>query len=157
MEFLLGLFCLYCFYCTLFGSRIKRRKMQKQLIKANIQEIDKMSGYEFEEYLYVLFKRLGYSVTRTKKSGDYGADLLLHKDLNRIVVQTKRHSKKVSTRAIQEVVAAKAHYKAQQCWVVTNNYFTTPAIQLANSNNVRLYDREQLAELILKDNKGILL
>ena len=49
-------------------------------------------------------------------TGDFGADLD-----NYIVVQAKRYSKKVGVKAVQEVVAAKAHYGCREGIVVTSN------------------------------------
>ncbi len=40
-------------------------------------EIDRMSGGEFESYLHGMFRKLGYGVTHTGRSGDYGCDLVV--------------------------------------------------------------------------------
>lgn len=122
----------------------------EKLKRSGISDIDKMSGREFENYLGVLLKGLGYSVNVTKESGDYGADLVISKDGKKIVVQAKRYSKNVSLKAVQEAVAAKAHYGAVEAWVVTNSGFTEAALKLARSNNVKMYDRDELINLILK-------
>ncbi|WP_199624637.1 restriction endonuclease [Paenibacillus alkalitolerans] len=86
-----------------------------------------MDGRQFEHYLGILFKNHGYQVNVTKAAGDYGADLVITKDGKKTVVQAKRYSKNVSLKAIQEAVAAKAHYGAVDAWVVTNSQFTEPA------------------------------
>lgn len=116
---------------------------------SNIENTDKMTGNEFEDFLQSLFLLLGYKVNKTKLSGDFGADLILEKD-EKIIVQAKRYNKKVSLSAIQEITAAKKHYSINNAWVITNNYFTKPANDLAVENNIRLIDREELAKLILK-------
>jgi restriction system protein len=69
----------------------------------------------------------------------------------KIVVQAKRYSKKVGLKAVQEIVSAKSYYKADECWVITNNYFTAPAMKLGNSNEVLLIDRDELIEWMLED------
>lgn len=113
-----------------------------------IEEIDHMNGYEFEEYVKKLFVKLGYSVFHTSLSGDQGADLILSKDGEKTTVQVKRYSNKVSNKAVQEVVAAKAYYKCSKSIVVTNSFFTDAAIKLANANNVELIDRNGLTRLM---------
>lgn len=35
-----------------------------------------------------------------------------------------------------------------ECWVITTNYFTNPTINLAESNAVKLIDRDQLIDWI---------
>lgn len=127
---------------------------QQKLKKSGMLEIDKMPGKVFEEYLQVLMRKRGYKVSLTPATGDYGADLILSTIDKKIVVQAKRYKKKVGVKAVQEIVSAKNYYNADECWVVTNNFFTAPAVKLASSNNVVLIDREQLMKWMLEMNKG---
>src|SRR5690606_10359986 len=90
----------------------------------------------------------------TQATGDFGADLVISKDGRRIVVQAKRYSKNVSLKAVQEAVAAKAHYGATEAWVVTNSGFTEAALTLARSNNVKMYGRAELINMILTMKSG---
>jgi HJR/Mrr/RecB family endonuclease len=117
-------------------------------LSLNLNEIDQMTGYEFERYIATLYGKMGYFVQQTALSGDQGADIVLAKNGERIAVQTKRYANKVSNKAIQEVVASKALYGCDRCMVVTNNYFTKSAIELATVNYVKLVDRMQLQNLI---------
>lgn len=125
------------------------------MVRSGIKEIDMMSGYEFEEYLKALFKRLGYKAVVTKKSGDYGADLVL-KGRKRIVVQAKRYRKKnnVGINAVREVYGAKAYYEADEAWVVTNSYYTRQANELARKCNVKLLNRDELQKFIVQVKKS---
>lgn len=132
----------------------KKKAYQDRLRRSGIHDIDKMDGVQFERYLEALFKKLGYKATGTKASNDYGADLVLINQ-DKIVVQAKRHKNKVGIKAVQEIISAKAYYKAQQAWVVTNSHFTKQAINLAQSSDVKLIDREQLQDFILKVNPNV--
>ncbi len=107
-----------------------------------------LSGLEFEAFLKELFELLGYSVIQTKASGDQGADLILKLDNIKTVVQAKRYSGNVSNTAIQEVAAARKHYKCDKAMVVTTGKFTKSAIQLAISNEVELWDFTKLSRTI---------
>jgi restriction system protein len=120
---------------------------------SGIEEIDKMDGRTFENYLGSLFKYHGYNVVITQVSGDYGADLIIEKDGRKIVVQAKRYNKNVGIAAIQQVHAAIAFYKANEAWVVTNSGYTEAAHRLAKSNKVRLIGRDELIEMSLQMNK----
>ncbi|MCK4917680.1 MAG: restriction endonuclease [Candidatus Omnitrophica bacterium] len=106
-----------------------------------------MSGYEFEAFLKTLFKKMGYSVEQTKLSGDQGADLIVNKLGETLVIQAKRSNSKIGNKAIQEVVASINHYNAQRGMVITNNEFTPAAIELAHSNKIELVDRIELKNL----------
>lgn len=136
---------------AMVGARYQRLE---RLRNSGIAEIDKMSGAEFENYLGQLFRILGYRVEVTQTSGDYGADLILTKEGNRIVVQAKRYSKNVGLKAVQEVQSARAHYAAAEAWVITNSNFTGQAVVLAQSNGVKLISREELISLCVHNEKG---
>ena len=46
------------------------------------------------------------------------------------------------------MVAAIKYYNADSAIVITNSYFTKSAIKLAKVNNVELWDRDKLINLI---------
>lgn len=125
--------------------------MRKKINRSGILEVDKMTGIQFEKFLMLRYRSMGYIVKETPVSGDFGADLVLHKNSRKIVVQTKRYSKTVGLKAVQEVSSAKPHYKADEAWVVTNNYFTVAAKQLAATNNVKLINRDHLIEILIEN------
>ncbi|WP_235988882.1 restriction endonuclease [Aquibacillus kalidii] len=127
---------------------------ENRLRKSGMLDVDKMKGRVFEEYLRVLLKLRGYSVTLTTATGDYGADLILTtKEKKKIIVQAKRYKNKVGIKSVQEVASAKSHYNADECWVITNSFYTEPARKLAVSNHVRLIDRKELMKWMLEDSK----
>lgn len=125
-----------------------RRK--QRLAAAGIVDIDAMDGLVFEQYLEVLFGKLGYNVERTRYVGDYGADLITHKDGVKTVIQAKRYKKSVGIKSVQEAVAAKGMYGCTGAMVVTNSTFTRAAVELAKANHVVLWDRDRLVETILQ-------
>lgn len=121
-----------------------------QLRRTGIDHIDKMSGKEFEQRLWLFFRDLGYSVQATPYQGDWGADLVISKSGVRTVVQAKRYSKPVGVTAIQEAVTARAKYNCTDSMVVTNSTFTAQARELAKHNNTQLWDREKLLNVLMK-------
>lgn len=134
-----------------FREEIELEKFEKDLSssrKIEIGDFTRLNGYEFEEYLKNLFELLGYTVLKTSLSGDQGADLIISKGGEKIVVQAKKYNGAVSNKAIQEIVAAKNHYKADKAIVATNSKFTKNAIELALSNDVELWDGTKLKEVI---------
>jgi restriction system protein len=110
---------------TSIGLRIYY--VQEKLKKANIHEIDKMSGTMFERYLEQFFKRQVWQVKRTGGKGDYGADLILSSATKKVVIQAKRWKKNVGYEAIQQDYTSKDVYKCQEAMVITNNGFTEQA------------------------------
>ncbi len=114
---------------------------------SKITQIDQMTGIEFENRMFNYFKRNGYNVEKTKTSNDFGADLILSKNNEITVVQTKRWLKQVGISAVQEICAAIKYYHAQQGMLITNSKLTTSAKKLAQSNNIIVWER---SELIIK-------
>lgn len=136
------------------GHRRKEWKQKpldghKLILEYGITEIDLMEGYMFEEYLSIVLFYLGYKVSLTKKSRDYGADLILTDPATKqtTVVQAKRYNKATGIKSVQEVIGARQHYKADNAWVVSTSKYTPAAESLAKENNVRLIDRKELIEM----------
>src|SRR5512135_3896438 len=98
------------FYTAIKG--IRRYYRRKTLLASGIDVMDNMSGVEFEELLLVHYKNLGYRGSMTTKTGDYGADLVLEKDSQRIVVQAKRWKNVVGIEAVQQIIGAIKYYGA---------------------------------------------
>lgn len=114
----------------------------------SISDIDNMDGYEFEDFLVNLYKKMGYNVTHTKYSLDQGADLVVSKFGETTAVQAKCYSGSVGNDAVQQVIASKGYYQCDKATVITNSEFTRAAIDLANSNDVDLINRDGLDKLI---------
>lgn len=129
---------------------IKKAKRRKFYLSSGIDVVDKMSGEEFERFLLAHFKNLGYKGDTTPKTNDYGADLILNKDNVKMVLQAKRWTSKVGIEAIQQIVAAINYYGAHKGIVITNNYFTKNAFELAQRNHIELWDRNKLIEIMSK-------
>lgn len=120
---------------------------------AKIHDIDKMDGIVFEHLLAKVLKYKGYQASVTQASGDYGADLILQKGREKIVVQAKRYRNSVGIKAVQEIYSAKSFYEADSAWVITNSYFSDSAKDLALKTNVRLIDRMELINWLVDYNR----
>ena len=159
--FIVGLFrvilivALFPFVLIWFFSNLKKRRARRRELKERIEifdmtQIDALSGVEFEQLLNRLFELQGYKSVVTKKSHDYGADLVLEKKNKISIVQAKCYGKNVGIKAVQEIVAAKPHYKASDAFVATNRHFSKDAVVLALEHNVKLIDRDVLFSLVKK-------
>ena len=60
----------------------------------------------------------------------------------------KCYDKPIGVKAVQEVYAGKDYYDRMIGVVITNQYFTEPAVKLASKLNVILWDRDYLNDLI---------
>lgn len=129
-------------YNSFISNLVSEKEINK--VKYSINDMDLMTGIEFENFIGKLFSRMGYETTVTQASGDQGIDVIVEKNGKKYGVQAKCYSNTVSNSAIQEVVAGITFYKCDKAIVVTNNYFTRSAIDLAKANNVVLWNRDML-------------
>ena len=151
--FSLVLFIIFIAFVVLYIKklfvRLRQDKINRFLRNITIDNINSLSGHEFEEFLYYLFLSMGFSVTLTGKSHDYGADLILKTGTKTIVVQSKLYYKNsIGVSSVQEVYSSIKYYNADLGIVVTNSRFSKNSINLANSTNVLLWDRDMLIQLM---------
>lgn len=107
--------------------------------------MDEMEGHDFEYYCADLLKANGFvEAVVTKGSGDFGADILAEKDGITYAVQCKCYDKPIGVKAVQEVYAGRDYYGKMVGVVMTNQYFTQPAVDLAQKLNIMLWDRGYL-------------
>lgn len=115
-----------------------------QSITYSINDIDLMDGHEFERFVSFIFTKMGYITEITRGSGDQGLDVIAEKNGVKIGIQAKCYSSKVSNTAVQEISAALRYYNCCKGMVITNNYFTNSAMELAESNDIVLWNRDIL-------------
>jgi restriction system protein len=129
-----------------------------KLKKSGIFEIDNMPGEKFEDRLQILFTNLGYKAERTspgKVKPDYGADLVIEKEGIKTAVQAKRWKKSASVgeQVINDIYSALPMYDCQEGIVVTTSYFTRMAKEKAQRLKIKLWNRDDLVNNILKSQK----
>ena len=108
-----------------------------------------MEGHEFEYFCADLLKRNGFTeVEVTKGSGDYGADILAQKEGVTYAVQCKCYTGPVGVGAVQEVYAGRDYYDRMVGAVMTNQYFTAPAVEAAEKLHILLWDRGYVDDVL---------
>ena len=110
---------------------------------------DIMEGHEFEHYCAELLQKKGFiDVEVTKGSGDYGADILAEKDGVTYAIQCKCYKDSIGVKAIQEAHAGRDYYDRMVGAVLTNQYFTAPAVEAAKKLKILLWDRGYLESML---------
>lgn len=123
----------------------------------NINKIDQLEGFEFEDFCVNLLKIDGYEyIQHTQKSFDYGIDIIAEKDNMKCAIQCKRYNGKIGNDAIQEALAGKVYYDCDIAIVLTNSTFTNSAKKLSKSTSVILWDRNTLLNIIERNKKRLL-
>ena len=131
------------FLIMVFVLAIKYRR------KYAIHTLDEIDGHEFEYYCAELLRKRGFiDVSVTKGSGDYGVDVLAEKDGVTYAIQCKAYTSPVGVKAVQEAYAGREFYDRMVGAVLTNQYFTKPAVEAAKKLKILLWDRGYLDSMI---------
>lgn len=119
-----------------------------KFIKSRPLPMDELEGHDFEYYCADILKDHGFiDVEVTKGSGDFGADILAEKDGITYAFQCKCYDKPVGVRAVEEIYAGRDYYDRMVGVVMTNQYFTEPAVNMARKFNILLWDRGYIKEM----------
>ena len=114
---------------------------------------ENMEGHEFEFFCADLLSKHGFiEVEVTKASGDYGVDVLAEKDGVTYAIQCKRYLNPVGVKAVQEAYAGRDYYDRMVGAVMTNQYFTAPAVEAAKKLKILLWDGGYIESMLDDDN-----
>ena len=118
------------------------------------EHFDTLEGREFEYYCAELLQKKGFiEVEVTKGSGDYGVDILAEKDGVTYAIQCKCYTAPIGVKAIQEAYAGRDYYDRMVGAVLTNQYFTTPAVEAAKKLKILLWDRGYLESMLEEEER----
>lgn len=113
------------------------------------KEYDLMEGRDFEFFCADLLQKRGFlDVEVTKGSGDNGVDILAEKDGVSYAIQCKRYEEPVGVKAVQEAYAGRDYYDRMVGVVMSNQYFTKSAVEMARKLKILLWDRGYLEEML---------
>lgn len=137
------------------AARVKWRQYHES---KTMDEISRMTGPEFEEFLERLFSRMGYTDVSLTAYNDQGADLVCRSPGGvRTAVQAKRWQDSVGNGAVMELLGGMRSNGCLEGIVVTNNTFTAAARELAAAgesagmnSRITLCDGHWLEEQIKK-------
>lgn len=114
------------------------------------QDVDTMTGVEFEHFVARILKSRGCTNVRLTEHYDFGVDIVAEKDGVTWGIQTKRYKNAVNAEAVRQVVTALKGYECDRSMVITNSPigYTRPARELARTNNCVLVDRNILKKWV---------
>lgn len=111
--------------------------------------MDEMEGHDFEFFCAELLEKQGFmDVEVTRGSGDFGVDILAEKDGVTYAVQCKRYQGPVGVEAVLRTYGGRAYYECMVGAVMTNQYFTTPAVEAAKKLRILLWDRGYIEQMM---------
>lgn len=136
------------FFGKLFGTITESKSKLLSLT-----DIDRIYPHLFEASIATLYKKQGFEVYLTPYSNDKGVDVVVLKKGENYLIQVKQTKSLVGNDAIQEICTAKNYYEGKfseqfNLLTVTNNDYSSSAKILAKANDIQLFNRNHLENLI---------
>jgi len=138
------------------GKWVKKEEIPKlKELKVGLDNNFKnMSPFQFEEFIAKLFRAMGYQTEVTKKTGDYGIDVIAKKGNDILAIQCKKYHEDnpVGNRDVQRLLGAMRlkGIKANHSVLITTSHFTVQAKEQAEDNAIELWDKHLLHEMVRK-------
>lgn len=112
--------------------------------------LSRLSPSQFEDFIGLLFKSMGYEVIDLPYVGDYGADLVAKRNGETIVVQVKKYGlgHRVGAPEVQKTLGSIWKYNANKAILVTTSTFTAKAYDQAAGAPIELWDRKKLKKML---------
>lgn len=118
------------------------------------EDINTLNGIEFENVCQHLIENMGFSVEKTKASGDGGIDLIAYNKQpilsGKYIIQCKRYSGSVGEPIIRDLYGVITSERANKGILITTGYFTKSAIAFAEDKQIELIDGNGLNNLLEK-------
>jgi hypothetical protein len=95
-------------------------------------------GVHFENSVVALYRQLGYIVTETPSTGDFGVDVIAQSNIERIGIQCKQHAANVGVEAVMQAHSGGHYYGCSRFVVCATEGFTQAAQEMAEKLKVEL-------------------
>lgn len=148
-----GMYALYWFY--LFSHpRIL-------LVKGNANWANKdwwwnLDGWEFEEEVAQIFRQNGYNAKVTKKTGDDGADIIMYKNGEKVLVQCKHYASPVEPAVARELNGIREDFGASKLLLVASSGVSKSCREfIQNKPYFKVLDLEDIIRIASKDNYSV--
>ena len=116
------------------------------------QNIENMSGIEFEKLIKRLLEKMDFEVQETKQTGDGGVDLIAYSSDQisggRYIIQCKRWNNIVGETYIRDLYGVVTAHRANKGILITNSTFSKSAVKFAENLPIGLIDGEMLNNLL---------
>lgn len=144
----IGIFCFYLAWYLICGLfKLIRWLFSLILHKAKQSSFKAVcnSGENYEQICCQKLKQHGFThIETTPRTGDHGVDILARRAGRKYAIQCKYYASAVGNHAVQEVYSGCSYYGADVAVVLTNNAFTSNAIDEAKKLNVQLWSKDRI-------------
>ena len=136
LAVLIGFIAFMAVLIILIDFFLRRRRDRRA------SRMDELEGHDFEFFCADLLRAQGF----------IGVDILAEKDGVTYAVQCKRYSGPVGVEAVLRTYGGQAYYERMVGAVMTNQYFTSPAVEAAKKLRILLWDRGYMDAMMEENN-----
>ena len=138
---------------SFYGSHnVRVAKAFRDQFNTTYENINSLSGVEFEMVCKRLLENMGFEVETTKTTGDGGIDLIAynHQPLlsGKYIIQCKRYTGSVGEPTIRDLYGVITSERANKGILMTSGTFTKQAQIFAQEKPIELIDGIKLQELL---------
>lgn len=115
-----------------------------------------MKPEEYEQSIAKHYRKLGYDVSLTKRSYDYGVDVIARKDSDAIAIQAKMYqegARQTSYKDIMYLFAGKYLYNCNAAILITSGTVKDEAKNTAEKLNVKIIEKWMPSDPIIEGSK----
>ena len=115
-----------------------------------LQQTRSIDWFQFEKLIELVYRKLGYDVTRRGGANpDGGIDLIIQKDGQCAAVQCKQWKAwRVGVKPVREFLGALTDADLQQGKFITLCGYTNPAMQFAKRHDIEIVTEAELTEML---------
>jgi len=115
-----------------------------------LQQIRSIDRFQFEKLIELVYRKLGYDVTRRGGANpDGGIDLIIQKDGQYAAVQCKQwKARRVGVQQVREFLGALTDADLQQGKFITLCGYTNPAMQFAKRHDIEIVTEAELTQML---------
>ncbi len=133
-----------------FGEDVEGEMKPPQSTLDLIVQLRAIDWFQFEKLVAVVYRKLGYTVTRRGGANpDGGIDLVIEKDGQRLAVQCKQWKTwNVGVKAVREFLGALTDAGIQKGIFITLRGYSDDAKQLAEKHGIEILNEVGLAKML---------
>ena len=109
-----------------------------------------LSPEQFQELIWVVYRQLGYSVYETSFMHDGGADGILERNNQKLVLQCKRYRGNVGQPVVRDLFGTYMHLNANGAVLVTSGRVSAAARHFAKNKHIEIIDGDALLKMLVK-------
>ena len=128
--------------------RAEQQEQEKRRQFRSLEQLQQLTGKEFEDLIASLFRKDGYAVNQCGGSGDEGIDLVLQIPTAKDVVQCKRWRSDVGSPAVREFYGSLMHAGARHGFIITTASFSQSARSFALGKPISLVSGQDIVAWI---------